>query len=98
MNKPENAQQAWEQQIVEADKVKDLVKSEGWKIVIKYLKDVYERKIFDSFRRIPGNSDYDVGFRILQGEYQMLNHVMRIPGELIEIGEQAKNYIERLAQ
>jgi len=97
MNTPQNTQTVWEQQIAEADKIKEFVKSEGWKILIKYLKDVYERKILDSFRRIPGNSDYDVGFRILQGEYQMLNHVLRIPNELMEIGEQAKNYLERLS-
>ena len=98
MNSAKNTTEIWEQQINEADKVKELIKNEGWQIIIKYLNDVYERKILDSFRRIPGNSDYDVGFRILQGEYQMLNHVLRIPNELIEIGEQAKNYLEKLSE
>lgn len=97
MNKTEKTAALWERQVAEAEKVKELIQSEGWDIFKKYLKNVYERKILDSFRRIPGNTDYDVGFRILQGEYQMLNHTIRIPNELIEIGEQAKNYLAKLS-
>lgn len=85
----------WEQQITDSDDIKELVQSKGWKVMINHLKQVYEAKILDGFRRIPGDSKHDVGFRILQGEYQMLYQIFRVPFEIIEIGEQAKRNIEK---
>ncbi len=85
----------WEQQITASDEIKELVQTKGWKVMVNHLKQVYESKILDSFRRIPAESKHDVGFRILQGEYQMLYQIFRVPFEIIEIGEQAKRNIEK---
>jgi hypothetical protein len=88
--------QTWEDQADKADKVRQMIACEGWNIVTSYLKDIYERKILDTFRRIPGDAKYDAGFRILQGEYQMLQHVMHVPREIIDLGEQARRHIADL--
>ncbi len=85
----------WEKQITDSDNIKELVQSEGWKVMVNHLKEIHETKILDSFRRIPADSKHDVGFRILQGEYQMLYQIFRVPFEIIEIGEQAKRNIEK---
>ncbi len=96
MNTPNNNVQIWEEQVAQADRVKQLIASDGWKIVEQYLKSIYERKILDAFRRIPGDVKYDACFRILQGEYQMLQHVMHVPREIIDLGEQARRHLADL--
>lgn len=98
MNISDELIREWEQQIADAEEVRTITRSKGWKVICQYMKTVYEGKILDSFRRIPGDVTYDAGFRILQGEYQMLHHLMRVPQELVEIGEQAKRSLERTEQ
>ncbi len=83
-----------ENQIMESECVKEMVNSTGWKVFSAYVTKYYEQKILDTFRRIPGSSQYDVSFRILQGEYQMLQQILRSPYEILEIGEQAKRKLE----
>lgn len=90
--------QFWEQQIANAEAIKDLIKSPGWNILFEHVNDVYEKKILDTFRRIPGSAQYDVGFRILQGEYQMMHQLFRAPQEIIEIGDQAKRNIAKIEE
>lgn len=85
--------QLWEQQAAQADQVETMLATNGWKIITEYLKDMYEQKILDTFRRIPGDARLDAGFRILQGQYQMLQHVMHAPREVIELGEQARRHL-----
>jgi|GEM_PF-3291083 len=85
-----------EKQVGQSSAVEQMISSDGWKVYSDYVTKHYEQKILDTFRRIPGNSHYDAGFRILQGEYQMLQHILRIPYEIMEIGEQAKKRIESI--
>ena len=84
----------WEDRVGNAESVKELLQSKGWAVLTDHLRDIYENKILDTFRRIPGNAKYDVGFRILQGEYQMMHNLFRIPHEIIELGDQAQKNIE----
>ncbi len=86
----------WEQQVNNAENIKKLISHPGWNVLFEHIKDVHEKKILDTFRRIPGSSQYDAGFRILQGEYQMMHTLLRSPQEIIEIGEQAKKNIHKL--
>ncbi|RJP57884.1 MAG: hypothetical protein C4541_09090 [Candidatus Auribacter fodinae] len=85
----------WEEQVDRADAVRQMAQSKGWRIMCEHSTQLYEKKILDSFRRISGETNYDAGFRILQGEYQMLNHLLRVPQEIIEIGDQAKRNLDR---
>ena len=40
MNTPNNNVQIWEEQVAQADRVKQLIASDGWKIVEQYLKSI----------------------------------------------------------
>ncbi|MCB1195007.1 hypothetical protein KDK77_02375 [bacterium] len=98
MNTNEAQVTFWEERIDNGEAVRDLLNSKGWVVFCDHLRDVYENKILDTFRRIPGNAKYDVGFRILQGEYQMMHNLFRVPYEIIELGEQARKNLDALEE